>query len=108
MDQKTQPFHFVILGGGTAGWMAALLFAHKWLKPAAQQTRPVQITLLEAPDIGIIGVGEGSTPSLKRFFQQLGIADSEWMPACQATYKTNIVYFAAGPAQRNGFLQQLF
>ncbi len=90
MSGNLSPFHFAIVGGGTAGWMAALLFAHKWLKPVSEQTRPVKITLIEAPDIGIIGVGEGSTPSLKRFFQKLGIADSEWMPACQATYKTNI------------------
>ena len=105
---SAQPFHFVILGGGTAGWMAALLFADKWLKPSSEQTRseqtrseqtrPVQITLIEAPDIGIIGVGEGSTPSLKRFFHKLGIADSEWMPACQATYKTNIRFVNWSPA----------
>ena len=100
MSGNLSPFHFAIVGGGTAGWMAALLFAHKWLKPApaAKQTRPVQITLIEAPDIGIIGVGEGSTPSLKRFFQKLGIADSEWMPACQATYKTNIRFVNWSPA----------
>jgi len=96
MSGILSPFHFAIVGGGTAGWMAALLFAHKWLKPEA--ARPVQITLIEAPDIGIIGVGEGSTPSLKRFFQQLGIADSEWMPACQATYKTNIRFVNWSPA----------
>ena len=98
MSGNLSPFHFAIVGGGTAGWMAALLFAHKWLKPASEQTRPVKITLIEAPDIGIIGVGEGSTPSLKRFFQQLGIADSEWMPACQATYKTNIRFVNWSPA----------
>jgi len=98
MSGTLSPFHFAIVGGGTAGWMAALLFAHKWLKPAAEPTRPVKITLIEAPDIGIIGVGEGSTPSLKRFFQQLGIADSEWMPACQATYKTNIRFVNWSPA----------
>lgn len=88
------PFRFVIVGGGTAGWMTALLLANQWSKQAAaaneQTARPVHITLLEAPDIGIIGVGEGSTPSLKRFFHQLNIPDSEWMPACQASYKTNI------------------
>lgn len=96
MSGNLCPFHFAIVGGGTAGWMAALLFAHKWLKP--EGARPVQITLIEAPDIGIIGVGEGSTPSLKRFFQKLGIADSEWMPACQATYKTNIRFVNWSPA----------
>lgn len=98
MRAVTQPYHFAIVGGGTAGWMAALLFAHKWLKPVGESSRPVQITLIEAPEIGIIGVGEGSTPSLQRFFQKLGIADSEWMPACQATYKTNIRFVNWSPA----------
>ena len=49
MSGNLSPFHFAIVGGGTAGWMAALLFAHKWLKPAAEQARPVQITLIESP-----------------------------------------------------------
>jgi len=74
----------VILGGGTAGWMAANLFAHKWSK------HNIQITLVESPDVATIGVGEGSTPSLKRFFEQLGIAESQWMTECNATYKLNI------------------
>lgn len=73
----------VIVGGGTAGWMTALLMAQQWREQ-------VQISLIESPDIGIIGVGEGSTPSLKRFFSQLGIADSEWMARCNATYKVSI------------------
>ncbi|MFT6268778.1 MAG: hypothetical protein ACJAVV_001593 [Alphaproteobacteria bacterium] len=37
--------------------------ATKW------QNLPIEITLVESPDIGIIGVGEGSTPSLKRFLK---------------------------------------
>lgn len=78
------PPSIVILGGGTAGWMAACLFAHAW--PQAS------VTLVESPDIGIIGVGEGSTPQLRAFFAKLGIAEAEWMPACNATYKTGIAF----------------
>ncbi len=69
-----KPWRILILGGGTAGWMAANLFAKQW--PREQ----VQITLIEAPEIPIIGVGEGSTPSLKRFFKTLDIPECEWMP----------------------------
>jgi hypothetical protein len=76
----------VIAGGGTAGWMAANLLATKW------QNLPIKITLVESPDIGIIGVGEGSTPSLKRFFETLNIAEHEWMPKCNATYKLSITF----------------
>ena len=72
----------VILGGGTAGWIAACLMAKAW--PASL------ITVVEISDIGIIGVGEGSTPQLKAFFDALGIAEAEWMPRCNATYKTGI------------------
>lgn len=76
----------IIVGGGTAGWMAANLFAQKWFPEKAS------VTLIESPDIGIIGVGEGSTPTLKRFFQILNIDDAQWMPACNATYKVNIKF----------------
>jgi hypothetical protein len=40
----------------------------------------------------VIGVGEGSTPVLKRYFDSLGIAESEWMPECNATYKCGITF----------------
>ena len=102
---KMQQKHSIaIAGGGTAGWMTACLMAKAW--PEAQ------ISLIESPDIGIIGVGEGSTPSLKAFFQQLNIPDSEWMSACHATYKTNIRFINWSPASGNSsyshpFISQL-
>ena len=40
----------------------------------------------------IIGVGEGSTPWLRGFFDSLGIEESEWMPECHATYKCGITF----------------
>lgn len=89
------PHHIVILGGGSAGWMAASLLAHRW------SDRGARITLVESSDIGIIGVGEGSTPQLKAFFDMLGISESEWMPACNATYKTGIEF--KGWSERPGF-----
>lgn len=88
------PLRIVILGGGTAGWMAANLFIKQWGLDKAQ------VTLIESPNIGIIGVGEGSTPTLKRFFEIIGVAESEWMPRCNATYKTNIKFSGWSPASR--------
>jgi len=76
----------VIVGGGTAGWMTALMLARSLIE------RGVQITLLESPTVGIIGVGEGSTPWLRGFFDSLGIEEAEWMPACHATYKCGIAF----------------
>ena len=90
------PFQIVILGGGTAGWMAANLFAHKWADKLNDKS--MRVTLVESPDIGIVGVGEGSTPTLKRFFSMLGIADGDWMPQCNATYKLNIAFAGFSPA----------
>jgi len=85
------PKKIVILGGGTAGWMAANLFVKKWSE------EQVTVTLIESPDIGIIGVGEGSTPTLKRFFELIDVAEPEWMPRCNATYKVNIRFSGWSP-----------
>src|SRR5580704_2279620 len=76
----------VIVGGGSAGWMTALTFARSLVD------RGVEITLLESPAVATIGVGEGSTPWLRGFFDSLGIEESEWMPACHATYKCGITF----------------
>lgn len=78
------PASVLIVGGGTAGWMCASLLQQAW---GPQGTR---VTLVESDAIGIIGVGEGSTPKMRRFFARLGIADHEWMPACNGTYKCGI------------------
>jgi len=92
---STQPLRILVLGGGTAGWMAASLMAKRWAGIA------VQVSVLESPEIGIVGVGEGSTPQLKGFFDTLGIAESEWMPRCNATFKTAIE--SRGWSTREGF-----
>ena len=81
------PKSVIILGGGTAGWMTASLLNHRW---ADHGTR---ISLIESKDIGIIGVGEGSTPQLKAFFDKIGVEESEWMPRCNATYKAGIEFY---------------
>lgn len=83
------PSKVVIVGGGTAGWMAASLLQQAWSEENVESS---QITVVESADIGTIGVGEGSTPTLREFFRKLGIADSEWMPKCSATYKCGIAF----------------
>ena len=50
------------------------------------------ITLIESPSIGVIGVGEGSTPQLKTFFDKIGVTEKQWMPQCNATYKNGILF----------------
>jgi len=78
------PKKIIIAGGGTAGWMSASLLQHSWPK--------ARIVLIESENIGTIGVGEGSTPYLKQFFKKLNIAEHEWMPDCNATYKSGIEF----------------
>ena len=85
----------IIVGGGTAGWMTALLFARSLLG------KGVEITLLESPSVPTVGVGEGSTPWMRGFFDMLGIEEAEWMPACHATYKCGIAF--EGWSTRPGF-----
>lgn len=73
-----------VVGGGSAGWMTANLL-HNQL-----HQHGFTIRVIESPSIGIIGVGEGSTPQLKVFFDILGIAEQTWMPRCDATFKHGI------------------
>jgi 2-polyprenyl-6-methoxyphenol hydroxylase-like FAD-dependent oxidoreductase len=89
------PRSVIVLGGGTAGWMAANLLHRRW---SADGT---QVSLIESKDIGIVGVGEGSTPQLKAFFDDIGVAEAEWMPRCNATYKAGIEF--AGWSDRPGY-----
>lgn len=84
MSESKKPEKILIVGGGTAGWMAANLLAVRW--------QDVEICLLESSDIGIIGVGEGSTPHLRLFFDEAQIDEKEWMPRCNATYKNGISF----------------
>lgn len=82
----TIPKKILIVGGGTAGWMTALHMQNAW------GDRGVDICLVESPTIGTVGVGEGTTPLLRQFFTRLDIPESEWMPACHATFKCGISF----------------
>ncbi|MFD7443588.1 tryptophan halogenase family protein [Streptomyces sp. NPDC059909] len=76
----------VILGGGTAGWMTA-----SYLAKAFGET--VEFTVLEAPSIPKIGVGEATIPNLQRvLFDFLGLDEDEWMRECNASYKMGIKF----------------
>ncbi len=74
----------VIVGGGTAGWMTA---SH--LKKALPS---LDITLIESANIKTVGVGEATFSTVKLFFDFLGLDESDWMPACNATYKLAIKF----------------
>ncbi len=77
------PTRVVVLGGGTAGWMAAT-------GVAVMLGDQVQVTLVESDDIGIVGVGEATLPHLRSFVESLGIDEADFMRATHATYKLGI------------------
>jgi tryptophan 6-halogenase len=93
-DAEPPVRHVCVVGGGTAGWMTALLLAHSSYGPR------LRVTVIESPQVGIVGVGEGSTPWLRGFFDSLGIEEADWMPACNATYKNGVTF--AGWSTRPG------
>lgn len=74
----------VVVGGGTAGWLTAGLLAKK-LNSAMDGA--VKVTLIESPDIPIVGVGEGTWPTIRNTLQILGIDEGVFMRSCDATFK---------------------
>src|ERR1700676_1949036 len=75
-----------IVGGGTAGWMAASMLAR-----ALPGTRTA-ITVAESPDIGIIGVGEATIPPIIDLLRFLSIDEADFVRHTQATYKLGIKF----------------
>ena len=79
-DSHGNMHRVVIVGGGTAGWLAAGVLAAKL---SAKHT----ITLIESPNIPSIGVGEGSWPSLRDTLLDIGISETEFLTLCQGAFK---------------------
>jgi tryptophan halogenase len=75
-----------VIGGGTAGWMAAAALSNK-LKGL-----PVSIRLIESEEIGTVGVGEATLPHIRAFNSTLNISEPELMRATEATFKLGIEF----------------
>ena len=84
---SAQPIRsIVIIGGGTAGWMAATQIARRL---AGQ---PVAITVIESSAIRTVGVGEATVPGIRDYFRDIGVTEAEVMKATQGTVKLGIEF----------------
>ena len=77
--------HVVIAGGGTAGWMAAAAVAKLLGKT-------VKVSLVESEEIGTVGVGEATIPTLLTLHELLKIKEQDFISAVGGTFKLGISF----------------
>ena len=74
----------LIVGGGTAGWITAGYLARTL---GAHARDGIRITLVESADIGILGVGEGTFPSIRQTLRRIGVDETSLVRECSASFK---------------------
>ncbi len=77
-----------IVGGGTAGWMAAVFLITRLNKRPGRP--PVRVTLVESPNVPTIGVGEATVPGMRELLKQLEIPEATFIERCNASFKLGV------------------
>ena len=80
-----------IVGGGTAGWLTAALL-QAFGRKAQNGQKPLEITLIESPNIPTVGVGEATTPAIVRTLQNAGISEKDFFKRCNASFKLAVSF----------------
>lgn len=93
-------FKFVVVGGGTAGWLTALYMRQYY--PLAS------ITLIESPEIGILGAGEGTTPHFIRALDELNIPVTDIIKHAKGTFKNGIKFTGWNTGKNSDFYYHSF
>ena len=76
----------VVVGGGSAGWLSAgVIAAEHRIDPQARQ--PIEVLLIESPDVPTIGVGEGTWPSMRETLRRIGLSETDFIRECDASFK---------------------
>lgn len=83
---KRWPSSVVIVGGGTAGWLAALILASE----AKRTNRPCEITMVESSELGTVGVGEGTTSVFRHLLMHFKLDEFDFLRETGATIKLGI------------------
>jgi len=73
-----------IVGGGTAGWLTAGIIA---ARHTGESGRGLQITLVESETIGIVGVGEGTWPTMRTTLKKMGVSETDFFRECNVSFK---------------------
>lgn len=74
-----------IVGGGTAGWLAATFLRTKL-------ARKIKVSLIESPNVPTVGVAEATVPNMPATLRELGLDDQEFFRRCNASIKMGVMF----------------